>query len=111
MRKQPYADAWKNSLAVAGKDGTIGKRMDDVAGHVFAKTGYIGGVRALSGYILTRQNKWLCFSIIYNHIPGSVSPFEGLQDNACRILVDWPNVDRAKLQPTTRPAATTSTAS
>ena len=70
----------------------------------------IGGVRALSGYILTRQNKWLCFSIIYNHIPGSVSPFEGLQDNACRILVDWPNVDRAKLQPTTRPAATTSTA-
>jgi D-alanyl-D-alanine carboxypeptidase/D-alanyl-D-alanine-endopeptidase (penicillin-binding protein 4) len=106
MSKHRYASAFRESLSVAGKDGTVGKRMDDLAGHVFAKTGYIGHVRSLSGYILTRKGKWLCFSIIYNQIPGSVAPFEGLQDNACRLLVEWPDIENAKLQPTTRPATT-----
>jgi hypothetical protein len=27
-----------------------------------------------------------------------------LADNACRVLVEWPEVDRAKLQPVTAPS-------
>ena len=108
MSRHRYAEAFGQSLAVAGVDGTIGKRSKDIAGRVFAKTGYIGGVRALSGYVRTRENQWLAFSIIYNQIPGSVKPYEELQDDACRLMVEWPAADRAVLrstsQPTTGPA-------
>jgi D-alanyl-D-alanine carboxypeptidase/D-alanyl-D-alanine-endopeptidase (penicillin-binding protein 4) len=100
MTRHRFGEAFRESLAQAGKDGTIGKRMKDLEGHVYAKTGYIGGVRALSGYIYTRQHQWLVFSIIYNKIPGDVKPFEQLQDDACRVLVNWPNL---KPIPTTRP--------
>lgn len=89
MHRHPQAKAFRNSLAVAGRDGTIRNRMKDVEGLVLAKTGYIGGVRSLSGYARTRAGKWLAFSIIYNGIPGDVKPFEALQDEACRALVEW----------------------
>jgi D-alanyl-D-alanine carboxypeptidase/D-alanyl-D-alanine-endopeptidase (penicillin-binding protein 4) len=103
MRAHPYHDAYFNSLAIAGKDGTVGKRMDDLKGHVFAKTGFVNGVRALSGYVITRDNKWLAFSIIYNKLPGDVHPAEDLQDNACRVLVEWPDVQNAKLKAVRKP--------
>ncbi len=81
---------WRESLAVAGVDGTIGKRMADMEGRVMAKTGYISGVRSLSGYVHTKNGKWLAFSFIYNEIDGSVKPYEVLQDNACRVMYHWP---------------------
>ena len=72
MSKHQEAAAFRESLAVGGKDGTIGKRMKDLAGRVFAKTGYIGGVRSLSGYVPSTNSghQWLVFSIIYNKIDG-----------------------------------------
>ena len=104
MWNHRYHDLFFNSLAVGGKDGTIGKRMDDLQGHVFGKTGYIGGVRALSGYVKTNAGKWMAFSIIFNKLPGGVQPAEDIQDNVCRVLVDYPNIDDAKLRPV-RPAS------
>jgi D-alanyl-D-alanine carboxypeptidase/D-alanyl-D-alanine-endopeptidase (penicillin-binding protein 4) len=89
MHEHRHAEVFRNSLAVAGRDGTIRNRLKDVEGQVLAKTGYIGGVRSLSGYARTKEGKWLAFSIIYNDIPGDVKPFEALQDEACRVLVDW----------------------
>lgn len=106
MHRHAYATTYRESLARAGEDGTIGKRMPDLKGHIWAKTGYIGGVRALSGYAKTREGKWLAFSFIFNQIPGSVKPFETLQDDACRILVEYPNVSRAQLKSTTQPTTT-----
>jgi D-alanyl-D-alanine carboxypeptidase/D-alanyl-D-alanine-endopeptidase (penicillin-binding protein 4) len=87
MSRHPHADVFRESLPIAGTDGTISKRMKDLAGRVYAKTGFISGVRALSGYARTADDRWLAFSIIYNKIPGDVKPFEALQDEACRILV------------------------
>ena len=90
MSRHPHADVFRESLSIAGVDGTIGKRNKEIAGRVFAKTGYIGGVRALSGYVHTRDDRWLIFSIIYNQIPGDVKPYEQLQDEACRSMYEWP---------------------
>jgi D-alanyl-D-alanine carboxypeptidase len=73
---------------------------------VHAKTGFIGGVRSLSGYVQNDSGKWIAFSIIYNGIEGGVKPFEERQDNACRILAAWP-----KHIEVTRPRAATSTSS
>ena len=100
--KQTYFD----SLTISGVDGTIGKRMDDLKGRVHAKTGYIGGVRSLSGYVQNDDGHWLIFSIIYNGFSGAAAPYEAMQDNAVRVLAAWPK--EAKL-PATRRATTSST--
>jgi D-alanyl-D-alanine carboxypeptidase/D-alanyl-D-alanine-endopeptidase (penicillin-binding protein 4) len=87
MYRHRYATAFRESLAQPGKDGTLGKgRLEELKGRVWAKTGYIGGVRSLSGYVHTKHGKWLAFSFIYNEIPGSVKRYEALQDDAVRLL-------------------------
>jgi D-alanyl-D-alanine carboxypeptidase/D-alanyl-D-alanine-endopeptidase (penicillin-binding protein 4) len=79
--------AFFDSLPVAGVDGTLRHRMGDIAGKVHAKTGYIHGVRSLSGYLFTHDGRTLAFSIIFNKIPGSVRPYEAIQDRICEQLV------------------------
>ncbi|HEV8292473.1 MAG TPA: D-alanyl-D-alanine carboxypeptidase/D-alanyl-D-alanine-endopeptidase [Tepidisphaeraceae bacterium] len=89
MFHHPAGQLYRESLSVAGQDGTLAKRMLDLKGRVFAKTGYIGGVRTLSGYIQTRSGRWLSFSILFNQVPGPVKAFEELQDEACHVLFDY----------------------
>jgi D-alanyl-D-alanine carboxypeptidase/D-alanyl-D-alanine-endopeptidase (penicillin-binding protein 4) len=91
MHDHQYAQTFFDSLAIGGRDGTIRSRMKDLNERVHAKTGFVGGVRSLSGYVKTRSGKTLCFCIIYNHIPESelgVKPFEQMQDDACRAMVE-----------------------
>jgi D-alanyl-D-alanine carboxypeptidase/D-alanyl-D-alanine-endopeptidase (penicillin-binding protein 4) len=76
---------------------------------VHAKTGFIGGVRALSGYVQNDDGRQIAFSIIFNGFEGSAKPFEERQDNAVRILAAWPKP--AKLMPTSKPSSSTTTSS
>ena len=81
-------------------------------GVVHAKTGYIGGVRSLSGYVPAKNGKSIVFSFIYNRIPGQVKPYEELQDHAVRTLMSWPDLDYVappSTQPATEPATRPST--
>jgi D-alanyl-D-alanine carboxypeptidase/D-alanyl-D-alanine-endopeptidase (penicillin-binding protein 4) len=95
------AEAFVDSLAKGGINGSLEKRFAGLEGHVFAKTGHISGVRALSGYVKTHDRRWLTFAIIYNNIPGGVEPYEALQDEAVRLLVCWPDLESA---PASQPA-------
>ncbi len=56
---------FKQSLAVGGRDGTIGKYFeeDKYKGKIFGKTGYISGVRSFSGYCFTDKGTFI-FSIL-----------------------------------------------
>ena len=68
-----FAD-WKKSLPVGGEDGTLAGRFPKapLTGHVFAKTGTLGEVRTLSGYLECASGKTVIFSIMVgNHAPGS----------------------------------------
>ena len=58
-----------DSLPIAGVDGTLRKRMKGTAaeGNLRAKTGYIGAVRALSGYVTAKSGEPLVFSILMNN--------------------------------------------
>lgn len=64
------------SLAIAGHDGTLANRMRGTLAekNVIAKTGFLGGIRALSGYVRTRDGELLAFSIVLNNysVPTSV---------------------------------------
>jgi D-alanyl-D-alanine carboxypeptidase/D-alanyl-D-alanine-endopeptidase (penicillin-binding protein 4) len=107
MRKHPHGDVFYQSLSIGGVDGTIRNRFTDRIGQVHAKTGYIGGVRSLSGYVPAKNGSTIVFSIIYNGIRGPVRPYEDLQDEAVRILMSWPALDYIPppaTQPATQPA-------
>jgi PBP4 family serine-type D-alanyl-D-alanine carboxypeptidase len=64
----PFADKFYNSLAVAGTDGTLYKRMIGTAAekNVVAKTGTLRNVSSLAGYVYTRDEELLAFSMIFN---------------------------------------------
>jgi len=91
MSKHRYATEFRDSLTICGQDGTLKKRMTDIAGRVRGKTGSIGGVRSLSGYATTPTGQTLAFSFIFNDAEHHEKQCEALADDACRILVDWPS--------------------
>lgn len=91
MARHRYSKEFHDSLTICGKDGTLKKRMTDIAGMVRGKTGSIGGVRALSGYATTRSGQTLAFSFIFNDAEHHEHQCEALADEACHVLVQWPN--------------------
>ena len=88
MHQQSNGESYRQTLAVAGVDGTLRKRLSDepYRGRIFAKTGSITGVRAMSGYVQTRSNQWLAFSLLINGVQRSVRT---IQDDFCKLLVDF----------------------
>ena len=71
---QPWFAAWKNSLPIAGEDGTLATRFlnSPVRGNLLAKTGTLGEARALSGYLRCAGGRTVALSImVTSHAPGS----------------------------------------
>ncbi len=87
MHNHPDAVVFINSLTLGGVDGTLRNRFTDVPGRVRGKTGYISGVRALSGYIETDAGPTVIFSILYNQFSGTAKPYEKLQDQAVILVM------------------------
>lgn len=72
--RQAWGAAWRNTLPVAGVDGTLQGRFQNspLKGKMWAKTGTLEEVNALSGYLITSSGKTLAFSILINgRRPGS----------------------------------------
>ena len=59
--------SFEASMAVGGETGTLEKRLTDksVRGKVIAKTGYINGVRSLSGFLFAGKRRF-AFSMLMN---------------------------------------------
>lgn len=69
---QPWGAAWKASLPVGGRDGSLRARFPQapLKDRVYAKTGTLGEVHALSGYLDCASGTTLIFSVIVNdHTP------------------------------------------
>jgi D-alanyl-D-alanine carboxypeptidase/D-alanyl-D-alanine-endopeptidase (penicillin-binding protein 4) len=79
--RQPWGAAWRDSLPVAGVDGTLAGRFKDSAlkGRLWAKTGTSNEGNALSGYLTAASGKTLAFSILVNgHRPGSEAELQAI---------------------------------
>jgi D-alanyl-D-alanine carboxypeptidase/D-alanyl-D-alanine-endopeptidase (penicillin-binding protein 4) len=88
-RTRPWFDAFKESLPIAGKDGTLRTRFRNTPaeGRVFAKTGYIASVVTLSGYIQRADgSKWV-FSILVNHYSAPTRQVQACVDRFVTSLV------------------------
>jgi D-alanyl-D-alanine carboxypeptidase/D-alanyl-D-alanine-endopeptidase (penicillin-binding protein 4) len=65
---QPWGEAYRLTLPIAGDDGTLEDRMKNTAaaGRIRAKTGTLDNVNSLSGYAETVHGQKLVFSIYGN---------------------------------------------
>lgn len=71
---QPWARVWRDTLPIAGVDGTLASRFRNspLAGRMWAKTGTLDETNALAGYLTTASGKTLAFAIMVNgRRPGS----------------------------------------
>lgn len=82
-----YAEPFQNTLPIAGTDGTLRYRLRETAtrGKIYAKTGTMKGVSALSGILKTKSGKTCLFSIIGNSSRNL--SLSNTIDEACAILV------------------------
>ncbi len=88
VNKQPYSNYFNQSLAVAGFNGTLRNRMinSEAVGRIRGKTGFISGVRSLSGYIQTKNNNVYSFSMITNNFIGSARPIDRLHEQILEYI-------------------------
>lgn len=62
----------KNILAT-GNTGTLTNYYKEDSNYIFAKTGTLSGVVSISGYLYTKKNKLLIFSVLVNNHLGSAA--------------------------------------
>ena len=88
MDRHRYAAAFRDSLPVAGVDGTLATRMEQPAlrGKVVAKTGTIRHVNALGGYVTARSGQRFVFYAAVNHHPGPASDSTAALDAIAALL-------------------------
>ena len=70
MQKEFGLDRMKRILPTAGQ-GTLRGYYENAVGSIYAKTGSISNNVSLSGYLYTKQNKLLLFSVMINNYSGS----------------------------------------
>lgn len=98
MFAAPHRDPWLAAMPVAGRDGTLQRRLRGTPAEerVFAKTGSIAYVRALSGHAKALDDTWLQFTILANNFagPGAVADIDRATDQMVTLLVTVPASQR-----------------
>jgi serine-type D-Ala-D-Ala carboxypeptidase/endopeptidase (penicillin-binding protein 4) len=92
MHSDPrHRDPFIATLAVAGKDGTVATRLRKTRaeGNARVKTGSISNIRALSGYVQTRDGETLAFSIIANDFIIPAATVNWITDLAVETLANF----------------------
>jgi D-alanyl-D-alanine carboxypeptidase/D-alanyl-D-alanine-endopeptidase (penicillin-binding protein 4) len=92
MFKDPrHREAFMSALAIAGRDGTIASRLKNTRaeGNAIAKTGSIANVRALSGYVHTRDGETLAFSMLANAFTIPPATVNWIADVAVETLSNY----------------------
>ena len=77
IARQPFANALRDALPVAGIDGTLRNRMRGTAAadNVQAKTGTLTHVYALSGFVTDAAGERLAFSLMLNRYQRPTDAF------------------------------------
>lgn len=90
MDKSPSKEIFYNSLAIAGKSGTLSSIAKGTAaeGKIYGKSGYMTNVRSYSGYITTNSNKKIAFAIIVNNYNCSAYEMKKMLEKIMVSLVN-----------------------
>jgi serine-type D-Ala-D-Ala carboxypeptidase/endopeptidase (penicillin-binding protein 4) len=104
MLTHPHSNVFRESLALAGVDGTLERRMRETEAfsNFHGKTGTLSYVNSLSGYVTTHNGQLLIFSMMGNNYVGSGRDVTVVLDQVCAMLAEFdgelnPNVsDKAE---------------
>ena len=90
MWNTPQRQEWLGLLPVGAVDGTLSSRFGEspAAGRVYAKTGSLSHVSALSGYIERQDGKWVAFSILVNNYNARSPEVRGVMDRICNLILE-----------------------
>jgi D-alanyl-D-alanine carboxypeptidase/D-alanyl-D-alanine-endopeptidase (penicillin-binding protein 4) len=87
---QPWGSSFRETLPVAGIDGSLAERFKNsgAVGHVFGKTGSLGGVKTLSGYALTNRGHQVAFAILTNNFNVPNKQITDAMDSVVEAIID-----------------------
>ncbi len=87
---QPWGADYKATFPVAGVDGSLTERFTSprLRNRVMAKTGALGGVKALSGYATTDAGQVVAFSILSNNFNLPAKRVTDAIDQLVQAIVD-----------------------
>lgn len=91
FRDPNQRDAFLATLPIAGHDGTMASRLKRTRAenNALAKTGSISNVRALSGYVKTRDGETLAFSMLGNNFTIPAGNVTWMADLAVETLANF----------------------
>ena len=91
MDRHPRGASFRETLPIAGRDGTLKGRMRSGAaeGRVLAKTGTLRHVNALAGYVTTRSGSRLAFVAMANHHTAGGSAATSAIDEIGALLASF----------------------
>ena len=90
VRRTPRMAIVRDALPVSGREGSLKARFGELPGRVTAKTGYIGGVDSLSGWVMTDDGRTVIFSIIANRTPLPSPRMKAAIDDVVRAIATTP---------------------
>jgi D-alanyl-D-alanine carboxypeptidase/D-alanyl-D-alanine-endopeptidase (penicillin-binding protein 4) len=92
MNRSQYKGVLAELLAAPGEEGTLERRFKDpeYARRIRAKTGYLRGVGALSGYVEAKSGLHVTFSILINDFrdPSGNLGMKDVEDRIACAIVD-----------------------
>jgi D-alanyl-D-alanine carboxypeptidase/D-alanyl-D-alanine-endopeptidase (penicillin-binding protein 4) len=88
--KQPWAEQFIATLPISAEDGTLTERMKGTpaAGRIHAKTGSLGNVNALSGFVDTLHGTRVVFSMFGNAHNLRGAEATAVHDSLCIAMVE-----------------------
>jgi len=91
MLTHTHANVFRESLTVAGVDGTLERRMRDTAAasNFRGKTGSLTAVNALSGYVTTKRGQVVIVSMMGNNYNGPGRDVSGVMDRISVMLAEF----------------------
>jgi D-alanyl-D-alanine carboxypeptidase/D-alanyl-D-alanine-endopeptidase (penicillin-binding protein 4) len=92
--RHSHGQFMRDSLSIAGVDGSLRKRLRDRPDRVYGKTGTMRGVRTLSGYVTGPSDQGYAFAVLFNGYKGPSTPYREIQDRFCRKLIE--DLDRGR---------------
>ncbi len=90
VSKTAVGNAFRESLPISGRDGTLGGRLRTLTDRVSAKTGSLTYANSLSGYLTTTTGEVLAFSVLCNDETSRRSSTQQI-DRIISILAKFPS--------------------
>lgn len=86
VNRTPRMRIVRDNLPVSGRDGSLRSRFPDMPGRVAAKTGYIGNVDSLGGFVTMADGRTAVFAIIANKSGQPSSRMKAAIDDVVRAV-------------------------